>query len=177
MTVSHDSFYSLLGEQTHVRVNLRGWKNDSVVSTSVRVGTDPTALIDTLESVDLQCVWGSAQPIVSVDGSAKIIPLIRKKVPWIIQRVLNASVLLPWTLANVASVKRHWDQQRQELRSSATLRLMEIETDRANLKAQIKEAESKKAPRLHLRNQLAKLENEALALGGKAVELQEGAKS
>lgn len=47
------------------------------------------------------------------------------------------------------------------------LRLMEIETERANLKAQIKEAERKKAPRLHLRNQLAKLENEALALGGK----------
>jgi hypothetical protein len=108
----HVSEVSYFGEPTHIRINLAGWRDRSVISTSVRIGTDPNALIDVLERVDMQDVWGASQPIVSVDGNARLIPLVRVKARWIFSRILRVTVFLPRTLRDVASVKRHWLSQR-----------------------------------------------------------------
>ncbi len=110
-----DMIKALSEKPTHVRVSLRGWRDGSIISTSVRIGTQVGALIDNLESVDLQVAWGKSRRIVSVDGNASAFALAKSFAAYWANRLLRATVLLPLTLRDVRAIKRHWNEQRAAL--------------------------------------------------------------
>jgi hypothetical protein len=110
------------GKPTHARVNLRGWRDGSAVSTSVRIGSDPADVIDMLESIDLQVAWGRSRRIVSIDGDASRLSLAWSFALHWATCAMRLTILLPWTLREVALIKRHWNSQRAALRTATLTR-------------------------------------------------------